>query len=108
MEFIHKEDPRRIVSEKPIAVIYPNSSLFLSGDYTLDEITEIGEVARNNFEIDEVPRFNFAYMDTSLARQYDDNQLLRRIEGLKLFNGYGLVAELCKRFAREKGIVIGG
>ena len=45
MEFVYEKDPPRITSERPIAVIYPNGSLFLSGDYGLDEVIEIVKAA---------------------------------------------------------------
>ena len=51
------------------------------------------------------PPFAYWEIDTHLAENYTDAQLLIRISGVEFVGhpGWGLVAELCKRF--EKGIV---
>jgi hypothetical protein len=43
-------------------------------------------------------------MDTSLAEKWDDDFLLNCISGLPIPNGWGLIAELMKRYAKEKGL----
>lgn len=54
--------------------------------------------------IDGLRHFDFERMDTRRAEKYTDERLLQLISGLKLFPGYGLVAEVCKRFSKlEKG-----
>lgn len=44
-------------------------------------------------------------IDTSLVEKITDEQLLDRIETIPLNGGWGLLAELMKRYARLKGIL---
>ena len=50
------------------------------------------------------PPFPYWNIDTHLAKDYTDAQLLIRLTGVQFVGhpGWGLVAELCKRF--EKGL----
>lgn len=52
------------------------------------------------------PPLDWASMDTSRAKEFDDKRLLILISGLSLegFAGFGLVAELCKRYAESRGL----
>lgn len=44
-------------------------------------------------------------MDTSRAEELDDEELLKQISLLEIIPGWGLVAELMKRFARDRGLI---
>ena len=49
--------------------------------------------------------FDYKNIDTTMAKSIDDEMLLQTIQGLNLIGvpGYGLVAELCKRFEKLIG-----
>ena len=44
--------------------------------------------------------FDFRNVDTGRAEKFSDDELLKRIECLDLQPGYGLIAEVCKRFEK--------
>lgn len=46
--------------------------------------------------------FDYKNTNTDLAKKYTDAELLKRIECLDLMPGWGLVAELCKRFDKPQ------
>jgi len=46
------------------------------------------------------PPFDYERINTDGASHLSDDELLVAIKSISLFPGYGLVAELCKRFVK--------
>ena len=44
---------------------------------------------------------NYREIDTRLVEGYEDQLLLDLIEGVSVLNGWGLIAEMMKRFSRR-------
>ena len=40
-------------------------------------------------------------IDTRAGEHYSDEQLLELVKYIRVFTGWGLIAEICKRFSRK-------
>ena len=46
--------------------------------------------------------FDYKNINTDIAEKYTDSELLKHIQCLDLVPGWGLIAELCKRFDKPQ------
>ena len=73
---------------------------FYKNDFPAER-TSMSEVERINYQLLK----DWKEMDTSRAAKLTDEQLLEMISLIHIVNGWGLVAELMKRYATVKGLV---